>query len=302
MPAMATATMLRMTTGEGKTTPRSPRGPTPPGSFIGRLDLEAETARGALPLTSGAQTPQAAHQQRLDGQRLRAVDQGVEDLVVTGRRHVELLAYGGLLGPGVLPPLPLELEDLAVALAQAGLLVGPAAGEMTGGVHASTVGDESQRCHSGRGQSLGASRDKSLACRHGSAHRTPRPMIEAPNGAVRWGILGTGRIAHSFARNLQEVCGADIAAVGSRSLAAADAFAAEFGGRPHASYTALVADLDVDIIYVATPHAFHIEHARLAFHAGKHVLCEKPLGLNLVEAEAMVAAAESAGRFLMEGM
>ena len=74
------------------------------------------------------------------------------------------------------------------------------------------------------------------------------------------------------------------------------------GRAAHASYEALVADPDVDVVYVATPHAFHLENARLAFDAGKHVLCEKPLTLNLAEAEAMVAAAAAAGRFLMEAM
>ncbi len=122
---------------------------------------------------------------------------------------------------------------------------------------------------------------------------------------TRWGILATGRIAHGFARNLLEVPGAEIAAVGSRSAASAEAFAAELGTpsvRAHASYESLVADPEVDVVYVATPHAFHLEHARLAFDAGKHVLCEKPLALNLAEAEQMVAAARSAGRFLMEAM
>jgi predicted dehydrogenase len=119
---------------------------------------------------------------------------------------------------------------------------------------------------------------------------------------TRWGILATGRIAHSFATNLREVPGAEITAVGSRSLAAAAAFAQEYGARAHASYEDLVADPEVDVVYVATPHAFHLENARLAFDAGKHVLCEKPLALNLAEAEAMVAAARAADRFLMEAM
>ena len=76
----------------------------------------------------------------------------------------------------------------------------------------------------------------------------------------------------------------------------------EFGGRAHGSYEALAADPDVDVVYVASPHAFHLEHARLALGAGKHVLCEKPLTLNAAEAEAMIAAAAEAGRFLMEAM
>jgi predicted dehydrogenase len=124
--------------------------------------------------------------------------------------------------------------------------------------------------------------------------------------STRWGILATGRIAHSFADNLREVPGAEIAAVGSRSQESADAFAQEYGARSsvraHASYEALVADPEVDVIYIATPHAFHLENARAAFDAGKHVLCEKPLTLNLAEAEAVVEAATKAGRFLMEAM
>ena len=63
-----------------------------------------------------------------------------------------------------------------------------------------------------------------------------------------------------------------------------------------------MADPDVDVVYVATPHAFHLENARMALDAGKHVLCEKPLTLNTAEAEAMVAAASEADRFLMEAM
>ena len=123
-----------------------------------------------------------------------------------------------------------------------------------------------------------------------------------PTATTRWGILATGRIARDFAENLQQVPGAEIAAVGSRSQESADAFAARFGGRAHGSYEALASDAGVDIVYVASPHAFHLEHARLALAAGKHVLCEKPLTLNATEAEAMVAAATEAGRFLMEAM
>jgi predicted dehydrogenase len=119
---------------------------------------------------------------------------------------------------------------------------------------------------------------------------------------TRWGILATGKIARAFADNLREVPGAEIAAVGSRSMESAEAFAEPYGARAHASYESLVADPDVEVVYIATPHAMHLENARLAFAAGKHVLCEKPLTLNLAEAEAMVAAAREAGLFLMEAM
>ncbi len=123
--------------------------------------------------------------------------------------------------------------------------------------------------------------------------------------ATGWGILATGKIARGFARDLRHVPGARIAAVGSRTAGSAEAFARELGGpdcRAHASYDALVADPDVDVVYVASPHALHLEHARLALEAGKHVLCEKPLTMNLGQAEEMVALAGKHDRFLMEGM
>ena len=121
---------------------------------------------------------------------------------------------------------------------------------------------------------------------------------------VRFGILATGGIAQAFARDLLLTPGAVIAAVGSRSQGSADAFAAQHadGARAHASYAALVADPDVDVVYVATPHSMHLEGARLAFEAGKHVLCEKPLTLNAAQAQEMVDLSRRHDRFLMEAM
>jgi predicted dehydrogenase len=120
---------------------------------------------------------------------------------------------------------------------------------------------------------------------------------------TRWGILATGRIARDFATDLHVVPGASITAVGSRSAASAEAFASAVGGdgtRAHGSYADLVADPEVDVVYVASPHAFHLEHARLAFAAGKAVLCEKPLALNRPDGEALFAAAGDL--FCMEAM
>jgi predicted dehydrogenase len=120
---------------------------------------------------------------------------------------------------------------------------------------------------------------------------------------TRWGILATGRIARDFATNLHAVPDAAIAAVGSRSLESAEAFARQHGDddtRAHASYADLVADPDVDVVYVASPHAVHLEHARLAFTAGKPVLCEKPLTLNRRDGDALFAAAGDL--FCMEAM
>ena len=119
---------------------------------------------------------------------------------------------------------------------------------------------------------------------------------------VRWGILAPGRIARSFAANLRHVPGAEVVATGSRRLESAEAFAAEYGGRAHRSYEDLVADPEVDVVYIASPHALHLEHARLALAAGRHVLCEKPLTLTVAEAEEMVALAREHDRFLMEAM
>ena len=120
---------------------------------------------------------------------------------------------------------------------------------------------------------------------------------------TRWGILATGRISRAFATNLHHVPGASVAAVGSRSQESADAFARDVGDdatRAHPSYDALVADPDLDIVYIGSPHAVHLEHARLAFAHGKPVLCEKPLTLNRAEGEALFEAAGDL--FCMEAM
>ena len=122
---------------------------------------------------------------------------------------------------------------------------------------------------------------------------------------VRWGILATGKIAHTFARDLDLVPDTEIVAVGSRRAESAKAFSEEHTrgrARAHGSYEELVSDPDVDVVYVATPHALHLDNARIAFEAGKHVLCEKPLTLTTADAEQMVALARQHGRFLMEAM
>jgi predicted dehydrogenase len=120
---------------------------------------------------------------------------------------------------------------------------------------------------------------------------------------TRWAILGPGRIARAFASDLALVPGAELVAVGSRSGPRARAFADEFGvASSYGSYEELVSDPQVDVVYIASPHALHLEHARLAFEAGKHVLCEKPLTLSVAEAEEMIAVAARYDRFLMEAM
>ncbi|MDR1188148.1 MAG: Gfo/Idh/MocA family oxidoreductase [Bifidobacteriaceae bacterium] len=117
-----------------------------------------------------------------------------------------------------------------------------------------------------------------------------------------WGIMATGGIAGTFAKDLK-LDGHRLAAVGSRDQAKADAFAAEYGvARAHGSYEDLVADPTVDIIYVATPHSHHLEGSLAAIEAGKHVLIEKPLTINAAEGRAIAKAAEQAGVTVMEAM
>ncbi|HEY5394824.1 MAG TPA: Gfo/Idh/MocA family oxidoreductase [Trebonia sp.] len=123
------------------------------------------------------------------------------------------------------------------------------------------------------------------------------------NSPVRWGILGTGGIAASFASDLRLSEAGVAVAVGSRSQAAADRFADSYGiANRHDSYESLVADPDVDVIYVATPHPMHRDNAILALRAGKHVLVEKPFTMNAAEAREVVAVARERGLFAMEAM
>ncbi|PCE16001.1 oxidoreductase [Microbacterium sp. SZ1] len=119
---------------------------------------------------------------------------------------------------------------------------------------------------------------------------------------LRWGILATGGIAGAFASDLR-TAGLDLVAVGSRSQESADAFAARFDiAHAHPSYEALVADPDIDIVYVSTPHPMHHENAKLALEAGKHVLVEKAFTLNRQEAEDLQRIAAERGLLAMEAM
>ncbi len=120
---------------------------------------------------------------------------------------------------------------------------------------------------------------------------------------LRWGIAATGSIAASMCTALQTLSGAEIVAVGSRTQAAADAFAERFQiPRSHGSYESLWADDDVDVVYVASPHSHHHAMTVAALNAGKHVLCEKAFAVNATQAREMVEAAARNDRFLMEAM
>ncbi len=121
------------------------------------------------------------------------------------------------------------------------------------------------------------------------------------NKKLKWGILATGSIAKNFANGVLNSKQSVLSAVGSRRKASADAFGKQFGiKRRHDSYEALINDPEVDAVYIATPHPLHAEWSIKAMEAGKHVLCEKPLGLNYAESMTMVESARDNGVFLME--
>jgi predicted dehydrogenase len=125
----------------------------------------------------------------------------------------------------------------------------------------------------------------------------------AADQPVRWGVIGTGGIAATFAGDLTLLPDAEIVAVGSRSQAGADAFADRFAiAHRHSSYEALARDPDVDAVYVATPHPMHRDNALLAIEAGKAVLVEKPFTINAAETRVLIDAARAQGTFLMEAM
>ncbi len=120
--------------------------------------------------------------------------------------------------------------------------------------------------------------------------------------SLRWGILGTGWIASEFTQDLLANA-MTITAVGSRTQESADAYAATYGiGTAHGSYEALVADPNVDAIYVSTPHPFHYDNAKLVLGAGKHVLVEKPFTLNAREAREVVELATEKNLVVLEAM
>ncbi len=120
--------------------------------------------------------------------------------------------------------------------------------------------------------------------------------------SLRWGILGTGGIAALQTFDLIEN-GFTVAAVGSRSQESADAFATKWSiATAHPSYEALVADENVDAIYVSTPHPFHYENALLALNAGKHVLVEKPFAMNAAQAAEVVERAAQKNLVVLEAM
>ena len=120
---------------------------------------------------------------------------------------------------------------------------------------------------------------------------------------VRWGLVGPGRIAGQFAKAMGVASGSSLEAVAGRSRSRAERFAREHGV-PNCfdSYRALLDDPSIDAVYIATPHRYHYSIARDCLLAGKPVLCEKPLAVNVREAAELIDLSQRTGVFLMEAL
>jgi len=120
---------------------------------------------------------------------------------------------------------------------------------------------------------------------------------------IKWGILGTGKIAHKFAEDLLLSKNSVLFGVASRYKSKAKTFGKKFGAEKYyGSYQELAQDAEIDIVYIATPHPFHYKNTLMCLEHNKHVLCEKPMGMNKNEVSDMIKTARSKKLFLMEAM
>ena len=118
---------------------------------------------------------------------------------------------------------------------------------------------------------------------------------------VKWGIISTAAINRLFMAGAREASDVEIVAVASRDRARAEAFARDHGiARTHDSYENLLADPEIEAVYIPLPNSLHIPWTVQALQSGKHVLCEKPLSRHAAEVERAFEVAERAGRLLME--
>ena len=120
---------------------------------------------------------------------------------------------------------------------------------------------------------------------------------------IKWGVISTGHISNKFATALSILPEAELAAVASRNLETAREFAEKFNiSKAYGSYEALANDPEIDVIYIGTPHTFHLENSVMCMRKGKAVLCEKAFTINAAEAREMVRVAREENVFLMEAM
>jgi len=134
-----------------------------------------------------------------------------------------------------------------------------------------------------------------------TAIQSPPDASSEAQAAIRWGIVGSGRIAHRFAQSLAHVPHARLAGVWSRRRAPAETFARQHGGAPLDSFDALLAS-GIDALYIATMQDSHAQYACAALEAGIHVLCEKPATVNAAQLDRVIASARASQRLFMEAM
>lgn len=133
--------------------------------------------------------------------------------------------------------------------------------------------------------------------------QTPVGRIHKSTDAIRWGILGTGYMARTFANTIRDSKTDVLVAVGSRDIAKATAFARNYYGcRPYGSYSHMLEDKNIDVVYIATPLPCHYENAMMCLDAGYNVICEKPITDSLVQLCELESLAKRNRVFLMEGM
>lgn len=128
-------------------------------------------------------------------------------------------------------------------------------------------------------------------------------MNEQIRKYTNWGIIGLGKIAHKFAADLQLLPNTKLHAVASQSLDRARAFAAQYHAKyAYGTYDEIVNCPELDVVYIATPHVLHCENTILCLRHRIPVLCEKPLAINLREAQKMILTAQQQQTFLMEAI
>jgi predicted dehydrogenase len=124
---------------------------------------------------------------------------------------------------------------------------------------------------------------------------------------MRWGVLATGKISSDFCNAILHDEQADVVGIGSRSIESANRFSErhgllERGVKCYGSYEELLKDPQVDVVYVGSINTSHFTNVIACLQHGKHVLCEKPLGVNLAQVKQMIELAKEKKLFLGEGM
>ncbi|WP_395338263.1 Gfo/Idh/MocA family protein [Ningiella sp. W23] len=123
------------------------------------------------------------------------------------------------------------------------------------------------------------------------------------NRPIRWGMIGCGHIAETFVKSFRAVSNAELCACAASDVERAKAFATEYNiEHVHQSYSALVDDESIDVVYIATTHNFHFEHIMLCLAHNKHVLCEKPLTVNAMQAKLVQVEANKRNLLVVEAV